>query len=155
MARFACALALVAVSLAGITRADEKDDKKALKDLAGEYLIIGIEAKGLKLSEEDLAKFAKKDDDRKITIKDDKIIARFGGKEDPATIKIDASKSPAHIDLTSTKDGKTEVNYGIYKVEKDILTICAIEKGDPKDRPKEFKADGNNTIILTLKKQSK
>src|SRR6266545_5854236 len=147
MARFAFALALVAVSLGGLIRADEKDDKKALKDLAGEYLIIGIEAKGVKLGEEDLAKFSK-GDERKVTIKDDKIIARFGGKEDPATLKIDASKSPGHIDITSTKDGKTEVNYGIYKVEKGVLTICATEKGEPKDRPKEFKAEGNVIIQI-------
>lgn len=151
MARFALAVALVAVALAGATRADDKDDKKALKDLAGEYLIIGIEAKGVKLGEDELAKFAK-GDERKITIKDDKIIARFGGKEDPATIKVDSSQKPGHIDITSTKDGKTEVNYGIYKVEKDVLTICATEKGEAKDRPKDFKAEGN-TMILTLKKQ--
>ncbi len=153
MARFAFALALVAVSLGGLIRADEKDDKKALKDLAGEYLIIGIEAKGVKLGEEDLAKFSK-GDERKVTIKDDQIIARLGGKEDPATLKIDASKKPGQIDITSTKDGKTEVNYGIYKVEKDVLTICATEKGESKDRPKEFKAEGN-VVILTMKKQAK
>jgi uncharacterized protein (TIGR03067 family) len=153
MARFAFIFAVTAVSLGGLVRADEKDDKKALKDLAGEYLIIGIEAKGVKFGEEELAKFAK-GDDRKVTIKDDKIIARLGGKEDPATIKLDASKTPGHIDLTSTKDGKTEVNYGIYKVEKDVLTICAAEKGEPKDRPKEFKAEGT-VIILILKKQAK
>src|SRR6266545_2108729 len=153
MARFAFALALVAVSLGGLIRADEKDDKKALKDLAGEYLIIGIEAKGVKLGEEDLAKFSK-GDERKVTIKDDQIIARLGGKEDPATLKIDASKKPGQIDITSTKDGKTEVNYGIYKVEKDVLTIYATEKGESKDRPKEFKAEGN-VVILTMKKQAK
>lgn len=150
MVRFAVALAIMAFSLVGLARADEKDDKKALKDLAGEYLIIGIEAKGMKFGEDDLAKFSK-GDDRKVTIKDDQIIARFGGKEDPATIKIDASKNPPQIDLTSTKDGKKEINYGIYKLEKDVLTICATEKGEPKDRPKEFKAEGN-AIILTLKK---
>lgn len=124
MARFTAVLAIMSLSLVGLTRADEKDDKKALKDLAGEYLIIGIEAKGVKLGEDDLAKFAK-GNERKVTIKDDQIIARFGGgKEDPATIKLDSSKNPPHIDLTSTKDGKKEINYGIYKVENDVLTIC-------------------------------
>jgi uncharacterized protein (TIGR03067 family) len=154
MARFAAVLAVVAFSLVGLTRADEKDDKKALKNLAGEYLILGIETKDVKLGEDDLAKLAK-EDKRKVIIKDDQFTTRFAdAEEDPATIKIDSSKNPPHIDFTYTRDGKKKIDYGIYKVEKDILTICAIEKGEPKSRPKEFKVDGN-MIILTLKKQAK
>lgn len=143
---FAAAIAFLAVS-----GASHADDKKTLKDLEGEYLIIGIEGGGLKLTEEDLKKFGK-DEERVITIKGDQILAKFGKKDDPATIKIDSSKTPNQIDITSTKDGKKETNYGIFKVEKDVLTIIATEKGEEKDRPKDFKGS-EKTLMLTLKKQ--
>ncbi len=148
--RPALVLALALVALAGTTTADEKTDK-ALKELEGTYLLVGLEGKGLKLTEDD---FKKVDDaERKIVIKGDQIIAINKGKEDPAKLKIDASKSPAFIDITSTKDKKDEVNYGIYKIEKDgTLVICAIEKGDAKDRPKEFKVN-EKEIIIKLQKQ--
>ena len=142
--------ALVA-GLVGATAAGAKDEKDALKELQGTYLIVGLEGKGLKITEEDLKKFGK-EDDRKVVIKGNQIIATQKGTDDPATIKLDPSKSPAHIDLTSMKDGKPEVDYGIYKYEKGILTICAGEKGEAKDRPKAFKAD-DKLLIMKLQKQ--
>jgi len=140
------AIALVA-ALGGTTAAD---DKAALKALEGTYLLVGLETKGFKLTPDAL----KKEDpaERKLVIKGDQIIATTKGKDDPATIKIDASKTPPHIDITSVKDGKTEVNHGIYKFEKDVLTICALEKGDPKDRPTKFEA-GDKYLLLVLEKQ--
>jgi uncharacterized protein (TIGR03067 family) len=138
--------------LAGVSLADEKDDMKALKELEGTYLIVGLETKGFKLTEDDLTKFSKGDDDRTLVIKDGKIISSGKKKDEPATIKIDASKKPAHINITSSKDGKKETNYGIYKLEKDVLTIVATEMGDEKNRPKEFKVD-DKVLMLTLKKK--
>jgi uncharacterized protein (TIGR03067 family) len=147
-----CGLAAVlgALALAGGSRADEKDNAKAQKELEGAYLIIGIEAKGFKLTEEDVKKGSKGDEDRLIIIKGDQMIAKSKGKDDPATFKLDAGKK--HITITSvTKDGKKEVNYGIYKLEKDVLTIIATEMGEEKDRPTEFKVD-DKTLMLTLRK---
>ena len=41
----------------------------------------------------------------------------------------------------------------IYKIEGDILTICAVPSTNPADRPKEFKtAPDSKALILTLKK---
>lgn len=145
---FALTAAIALLALSGVSHADDKD---ALKALEGEYLIVGIEGGGLKLTEDDLKK-AGKDEDRLVTIKGDQMIARFGKKDDAATIKIDSSKTPAHINITSTKDGKTETNYGIYKVEKDILTITATEKSDEKERPKDFKGT-DKTLTLVIKKK--
>ena len=146
----ALALALGLVALGGTATADEKADKQALKDLEGTYLLIGLEGKGLKLKEDDFKKVPEAE--RKIVIKGDQIISYFGGKEDPATLKLDASQKPAYLDVTSTKNGKTEVNYGIYKLDDGVLTVCALEKGEAKDRPKEFKGD-DKTIMMTLKKK--
>jgi uncharacterized protein (TIGR03067 family) len=144
-------LAIGLFALGSLARADEKTDK-ALKELEGTYLVIGLEAKGLKLTEDDFKKTP--DADRQMVIKGDQIVSRLGGKEDPATIKVDAAQKPAHITITSAKGGKTEVNYGIYKLENDVLTICATANAEAKDRPKEFKAD-DKVIVLVLKKQAK
>jgi uncharacterized protein (TIGR03067 family) len=140
------AFALVA-ALGGTALADDKD---ALKALEGSYLLVGLETKGLKVG----ADVLKKEDatERALVVKGDQMIAKSKGKDDPATIKLDTSKNPAHIDITSVKDGKTEVNYGIYKFEKDVLTICAIEKGDAKDRPTKFEA-GEKFLLLVFEKQ--
>jgi uncharacterized protein (TIGR03067 family) len=146
-----CAIALVVgtLVLGGAATADESADKKALKELEGTYLLVSAEGKGAKFTEADLKKVP--DADRKLVVKGDQIISYFGSKENPATVKLDASHTPAHIDLTTTKDGKTEVNYAIYKLENGVLTICALEKGDAKDRPKEFKASSKD-IVMVLKK---
>jgi uncharacterized protein (TIGR03067 family) len=142
-------LALAAFApLAGAAAADEK---KALKELEGTYVIVGFEAKGLKLSEEELKKFGR-DEERLVTIKGDTITARLGEMDDPATFTLDASKDPPRIDIVRTRDGKKEHNYGIYKLEKDLVTICATEMAGPDERPKEFKA-GEKTILLVLRKQ--
>ncbi|MCE9565164.1 MAG: TIGR03067 domain-containing protein [Planctomycetes bacterium] len=92
--------------------------------------------------------------ERTITIKGDKIITIKGGKEDAATFKIDSTKTPAEITLTTKKGEKDETVQGIFKVEGDTLTICAAESDKPADRPKEFKtAKDSKTLILTLQKQ--
>ncbi len=144
------ALVVGLLALGGAATADEKADKQALKDLEGTYAIIGLEGKGLKVTEEDIKKMP--DAERKIIIKGDQIISYFGGKEDPATIKLDASQKPPFIEVSTTKGGKAYVNYGIYKVADGVLTICTLETGDAKDRPKEFKGD-EKMIMMVLKKQ--
>jgi uncharacterized protein (TIGR03067 family) len=151
---YALALAVGLLALGAVAPADEKADKaaQALKELEGTYLVIALDGKGLKFTEEDFQKVP--DADRRIVIKDDLITSSLGGKEDKATIKLDPTQKPAHIDLVVAREGKTETNYGIYKLEEDVLTICAIERGEAKDRPKEFKADGKE-IVMVLKKQKK
>jgi uncharacterized protein (TIGR03067 family) len=147
---FAVAVGLLA--LTGGATADEKADKQALKDLEGTYALVSLEAPGLKFTEEQLKKVPEAD--RRVVIKGEQITVSFGGKDDTATIKLDAAQKPAHITITATKDGKTEVNYGIYKFENGVLTLCSTEKGEAKDRPKEFKFDGKE-IVWVLKKLDK
>jgi uncharacterized protein (TIGR03067 family) len=120
--------------------------------LAGGWTLVGVEAKGVKQTEADLAK--KPLADRKIRATADKLIATDDGKEDATSYKLDATKTPHEIDMTETKaDGKTETSYGIYKLEGDILTICMVPSNNPADRPKEFKiGPGGKEQILTLKK---
>lgn len=118
--------------------------------LEGAYLMIGLEGQGVKLTEDDLRKLDK--DERKVVIVGNRLLASTKGKLNPATIRLDESQKPAHLDIITVKGGVPEVSYGIYKFEGGVLTICTTEKGDPDDRPKEFKSNAQ-TLLLTLKKQ--
>jgi uncharacterized protein (TIGR03067 family) len=145
-------LALAAgFALFGAAAAGDEKDGKALKELEGTYVIVGFEAKGLKLGEGELKKLGK-DEERLVTIKGDRITARLGEVEDPATFKLDTSKDPPRIDITKNRARKREHNYGIYKLDKGVLTICATEMAGPEDRPAAFKA-GDKTILVVLRKK--
>lgn len=152
--RFLSILAL-AVGLMGLqagAMADDKANDKALQELEGTYVLIGLEGKGLKITEDML-----KDVDaseRTIKIQGNEIIAVTKGKDDPAKFTIDSSKNPRHITITSTKNGRTETNYGIYEFKDNILTICATDMGQEKDRPTKFEAS-DQVLIIRLKKQAK
>jgi uncharacterized protein (TIGR03067 family) len=151
MKRFAAACGLLATMVAGAALAQEKTDKtdKTSKDLDGAYKATSLQ-KGDKVAEKELTdalSFVIKGEDLTVVIdkKDDR-------QEKKAKIKIDAAKTPAAIDITPAdgpERGKTFP--GIYKLDKGELTIAFAEKGD---RPKDFKAEGDVTL-LKLKKDEK
>jgi uncharacterized protein (TIGR03067 family) len=61
----------------------------------------------------------------KVTIEKDKMTHEVGGKKQTATIKVDATKTPAQIDVMAPgPDGATHLQPGIFKVEGDKLTLC-------------------------------
>ena len=150
---FGIVLAVAALALAAGCGKKPTTAPEPPPSLAGGWTLVGVEAKGTKLTEADLAK-QQSLAERKIRATADKMIATKDGKDDPLSYKLDATKTPHEIDMTETKaDGKTETMYGIYKLEGDILTICAVPSTNPADRPKEFKtAPDNKAMILTLKK---
>lgn len=140
MKRFAVAGVLLAFGLGGMVVADEK----SLKELAGSYKAVSLEKNGTPAPREITEKFT-------VTIKDDVMTVDIGeGKVKTAKIKADGSKKPAHIDI-SPDDGpeKGKTFPGIYKLEKDELTLVFTEKADA--RPKDFTSDG--TTMLKLKKE--
>jgi uncharacterized protein (TIGR03067 family) len=127
-------------------------------NIEGTYLLVGAEAFGDPVPDEILKKGSEADRTFKITA--DKMISMKGGKEDPATYKIDASKTPHEIDMVG-KDGATgkeKKMHGIYKLEGDKLTICMTESDTPADRPKEFKTSADPktktlSMMMTLQKK--
>jgi len=62
------------------------------------------------------------------------------------TFKLDDTKKPKQFDLTTNKDGKTEI--GLYELNGDELRICTGALGAA--RPNKFKtdADSGNTILI-------
>jgi len=160
MKRFAAACGLLAVMVAGAAVAQEKTDKdkdkdktekaeKTSKDLDGTYKTTSLQ-KGDKVAEKELTdalSFVFKGEDLTVVIdkKDDR-------QEKKAKVKIDAAKTPPAIDITPSdglERGKTFP--GIYKLDKGELTIVFAEKGE---RPKDFKPEGDVTV-LKLKKDEK
>lgn len=142
MTRPAAALALLAVSLVGLVRADEK----AAKELEGTYKIASAELDG---------KFAEKATIETVTVTikgeefvlssspDDKKVSKIKVTPDPKLPTIDFMPQDGEL------KGKTIP--GIYKLEKGELTVAMSEKGD---RPKEFKSD-NGVMLIRLKRVEK
>jgi uncharacterized protein (TIGR03067 family) len=86
--------------------------------------------------------------------KDGKAVIREGPKPpEPADYKADPSKDPAEIDLTPGAAAKTGTLLGIYRVEKDTLTVCFAVAGA---RPTKFESpDGSATLLMTFKRAKK
>ncbi len=79
---------------------------------------------------------------------DGKIQFTKGTEQKKATYKINPAGKPKEIDLKP--EGKDDAMQGIYRIEKDTLTICICE-GQNVARPAEFEAKDKN-VLVTLKR---
>jgi uncharacterized protein (TIGR03067 family) len=83
-----------------------------------------------------------------LTFADGKVVLSVLGKTKPGTITFDASKTPKQFEM---KIEGERPNSGIYRLEKDTLTLCFTEGSAP--RPAEFKSEaGTRHILLVLKR---
>jgi uncharacterized protein (TIGR03067 family) len=82
---------------------------------------------------------------------DGKFRHNWGPRSEQGTYTIDPAKEPAHVDYSVP--GKVG-NQGIYKVDKDMLTLCAAEGGGP--RPDKFESPaGTRIMLLTFQRVEK
>jgi uncharacterized protein (TIGR03067 family) len=71
-----------------------------------------------------------------------------GERTETDAYKMDDKKTPAEIDLIPGEAGNGSTMYGIFKIDKDTLTI---RMGD--ERPTKFESAGDaKTMVLVLKR---
>lgn len=79
-----------------------------------------------------------------FTFKADQVINSIN-EDDPATIKVDPSQTPAAIDFIN-KAAKVDV--GIYAIEGDTLKFCMSTAESKKPRPTKFESTSENDAML-------
>ena len=81
---------------------------------------------------------------------DGKVVLSENGRDLTGTYTTDLKKDPTELDLTLMAGGMSITMPGIFKIEKDTLTICVVPTGD---RPKKFESpEGSLNMLLTLKR---
>jgi uncharacterized protein (TIGR03067 family) len=148
MRRMTMVLALVAPFLA---EADDKAISAERKAMIGTWVAVGGEAKGKKLTKDELPlQWTFRAGGKAV------FANRTTGTESPFTYTIDPSKKPKAIDITY--EGpiaalKNTKQFGIYKIEKDKLTISLTSPGaTEKDRPKEFTTKTGGVLLMTFER---
>ena len=131
-----------------LAAAPEDDNKKDLKAMQGDWACEELVKDGFRVPDDDARALFR-------TVKDDTYtVHRFRKKAGSGKFKLDATKSPKHIDIIP--DGaKGLVIEGIYKIDGDKLTMCyAAPKGK---RPTEFasKEESGVTLAVWLREKKK
>ena len=92
----------------------------------------------------------------KLKIDGDKYVVGFGEISEKGTIKLDSTKKPKQIDLTTPKEGafKGRNLPGIYELKDDTVVLCL--NSEMPDRPTKFEAPEKSKImLLTFKREKK
>jgi uncharacterized protein (TIGR03067 family) len=119
------------------------DPKDAAKKLEGTYEVTEVISAG--------KPDPKKDEVKSVEIKDGQIIVKTPKRDDPANFTLDPSKTPSHIDLSPPKSDKKLL--GIYRVketDKGTELTIAFSKAPKAERPKDFKGEGEEDVVLKL-----
>jgi uncharacterized protein (TIGR03067 family) len=92
----------------------------------------------------------------KLKVTDDKYEIDFGMNSDKGTIKLDSTKKPKQIDLTTREGGpfKGRNLPGIYEFKDDTIVLCL--NSEKPDRPTAFEAKPKTPVmLLTFKREKK
>jgi len=92
----------------------------------------------------------------KLTVTDEKYQIDFKENSDKGTLKVDATKKPKQIDLTTSSAGpfKGRTLPGIYEFKGDTVVLCL--NSEKPDRPTAFEAKEKTPImLLTFQREKK
>jgi uncharacterized protein (TIGR03067 family) len=141
MKRFGVSAVLVIALVAAGTAGDGDAAKKELQRLQGTWKVLKMLMEGKPVPDEMIEK-------AQVVVSGHKATVKIGEKDETAFITVDPTKKPAAIDVRPEKE--KGVIKGIYKLEKDRLTVCIAGKPDA-PRPKEFTSteeSGTGLIVL-------
>lgn len=104
--------------------------KKDLNAMQGTWDMVGLEVDGKDVPVDRLGS--------SLTVKGNDYVVAIKDKKIAVTIRLDPSKDPKEMDMIFN-DGanKEKVHKAIYKVEKDMLTLCR-GLNPENERPREF-----------------
>jgi uncharacterized protein (TIGR03067 family) len=118
--------------------------KAHLKKIQGTWIAVRLIEKGVDVTKKEALNLV-------FVFKKDQItVSEKGRREKPAGFKLDARKKPYTIDIFP-EQGRDDVVRGIYKFDKDELTIAFVE-GKNKARPKKFDDKDSSRIVLKRQK---
>jgi uncharacterized protein (TIGR03067 family) len=140
-------LVLFATGLCAPGLADDDAVKNELKRHQGTWIATSSTFDGQKAPEE-IVRLIKR------IVTDDHVVWQRNGKQFAGTtVVLDSTNEPNTIDVIP--DGgrnRGERILGIYKLDRDTLTICMAAPGQP--RPKDFKAEkGNGWTLQTFTRE--
>ena len=134
--------------LIGLPGPSEGELRRAHELLAGNWDILSMTDDGEVLGPDLIrAKFAE-NGRVQIGTRNLAIISPKGGERRLSAIRIDPSKTPSEVDVTTQFD---EVLKGIYQFNGDQLMVC-LAKRDDDDRPTTFEAPtGSSDLLFRVK----
>jgi uncharacterized protein (TIGR03067 family) len=132
--------------LLGAAWADDKEKKSDLQEMKGRWKASSGESSGTALPNAFL-------DNITFVVKGDMYTFKEGDDEEEGTLKLDATKKPAQMDVNITKGkDKGKKQYGIYQLDGDTLKICMAKP--EQERPKDFTTkEGSEHFMLVFKRQ--
>jgi uncharacterized protein (TIGR03067 family) len=141
--------ALLAVTLGLVAAAPVPEKKDELKKFEGAWVFTSWEQGGQPLPEETLRETS-------WSVKGNKYTFKMGGATEEGTLKLDAAKKPAAVDLTITSGAdKGKEQLGIYRIDRDGIVFCLARAG-AKERPTEFAApEGSGNMLLKIQRAKK
>ncbi len=144
---------LILVSVAGLLAADDPkgEARKKLDRLQGEWVAVSFEANG-EAEPTDKAGWH-------VLIKGERASVRFGMVQYEGVLVVDGGRENPRLDVTKTtgegvQSGSMDT-VGIYRLDKDKLTVCYRFTKSGGGRPTSFSTDRGSGAMMQVLKRSK
>jgi uncharacterized protein (TIGR03067 family) len=146
--RLAFRTAVVLTGVLAALHARAQDAKDDLKTLEGKWKPVAFERGGQALPLKDIPTGT-------VTFEvTGRVTATLLGHEGEGAFQVDATAKPKTIDLThATGPDKEKKQFGIYKLEKDKLTVCVSPPGrSEKERPPLFATKDKDHVLFVFER---